>query len=228
MANSPMVIMWTNSDGSITLSQRSASGEVMPTVVSSPPRVATQQPSLSSASGTNPKLAYTIAANSDTSQTIIWAYSSTNPSSSSVDASLVQHIDSGTMKLDLTNTLTLSSRDPTNPISTLNSGGTQTSTPGSSTGSFSLPLQPYQRRIVAHALLCVVGFLGLLPAGALLARYLRTYSTSWFKAHWIIQFALGTCILLNPPFHRFATPETNLSRSWSYYCWRCRPGNKRS
>jgi hypothetical protein len=48
MANSPMVIMWPNSDGTITLSQRLASSEVMPTVVSSPPRVATLSTSLSS------------------------------------------------------------------------------------------------------------------------------------------------------------------------------------
>lgn len=47
MARTPMVIMWANSDGSITLSQRQASGEVEPTVVSSPPRVATLQDSLS-------------------------------------------------------------------------------------------------------------------------------------------------------------------------------------
>jgi hypothetical protein len=48
MANSPMVIMWPNSDGSITLSQRMSSAEVMPTVVSSPPRLATLSTSLSS------------------------------------------------------------------------------------------------------------------------------------------------------------------------------------
>ena len=48
MANSPMVIMWPNSDGSITLSQRKTSAEVMPTVVANPPRVATLSTSLSS------------------------------------------------------------------------------------------------------------------------------------------------------------------------------------
>lgn len=47
MENSPMVVMWPNSDSSITLSQRSASGEVMPTVVSNPPRVATLSTALS-------------------------------------------------------------------------------------------------------------------------------------------------------------------------------------
>ena len=41
MANSPMVIMWSNSNGNITLSQRQSPSEIMPTVVASPPRVAT-------------------------------------------------------------------------------------------------------------------------------------------------------------------------------------------
>lgn len=47
MARTPMVIMWANADGSITLSQRQAAGEIEPTVVASPPRVATLQSSLS-------------------------------------------------------------------------------------------------------------------------------------------------------------------------------------
>jgi hypothetical protein len=50
MANSPMVIMWSNSDSTITLSQRMASAEVMPTVVANPPRVANLSTSLSSVS----------------------------------------------------------------------------------------------------------------------------------------------------------------------------------
>jgi hypothetical protein len=43
-----MVIMWPNSDGTITLSQRKASSEVEPKVDSSPPRVASLSSALSS------------------------------------------------------------------------------------------------------------------------------------------------------------------------------------
>ena len=60
MANTPMVIMWPNSDGSITLSQRRAPGEIMPTVDSSPPRVASADAAASDLSGTQPKLTFTI------------------------------------------------------------------------------------------------------------------------------------------------------------------------
>ena len=44
---------------------------------------------------------------------------------------------------------------------------------------------------MAHAILCVVGFLAILPAGALFARYLRTVSPQWFKGHMTSQVFLG-------------------------------------
>ncbi|THH26653.1 hypothetical protein EUX98_g7532 [Antrodiella citrinella] len=198
MANTPMVIMWPNSDGTITLSQRKAPQEVMPTVDPSPPRVATIQPSLSSLSGSNPKLVFTIPANSDVSQGIIWAFSDQNPNSAAVDATIVQHLNSGPTVLNLGNSLTANSKDPTNPISTLSGASSPSSGSGSggSSGDDSIPLLPYQKLIVAHAILCVVGFLGVLPAGALLARYLRTFNPVWFKGHHILQLFVSLPIIV--------------------------------
>ena len=115
-------------------------------------------------------------ANSDTTQNVIWAFGTTAPSSSSADATLQQHLDSGTFQLDLTKTITSTSNSTT-----------------VSSGSSGIPLQLYQKLIVAHAILCVVGFLAVLPAGALLARYLRTTSPMWFKGHAIIQAVIGGC-----------------------------------
>jgi hypothetical protein len=40
MINTPMVILWPNGDGTITVSQRQASGHTMPQVVDAPPRLA--------------------------------------------------------------------------------------------------------------------------------------------------------------------------------------------
>ncbi|KAH9859082.1 hypothetical protein C2E23DRAFT_864821 [Lenzites betulinus] len=54
-----------------------------------------------------------------------------------------------------------------------------------------IPLVPFEKYIIAHAIFCVIGFLGFLPLGALLARYTRTYTPSWFTAHWICQLALA-------------------------------------
>ncbi|KAI0076036.1 hypothetical protein K474DRAFT_1315198 [Panus rudis PR-1116 ss-1] len=195
MANSPMVIMWPNSDGTITLSQRKTSAEVMPTVDPSPPRPATLETSLSSLTGSNPKLVYTIPANSDTAQGIIWAFGNVNPDDKAVDATLVQHLLSGPTRLNLGNTLSASSFDPTNPISTLSgssSGSGSAPTPAAPT----IPLLPFQKVLVAHAIMCVIGFLFLLPAGALLARYLRTFSNTWFKGHWIFQLALAGPVII--------------------------------
>ena len=39
MSNTPLVILWPNSNGTVTLSTRQASGHVQPTPVASPPRV---------------------------------------------------------------------------------------------------------------------------------------------------------------------------------------------
>ena len=61
MAGSPMVILWPNDDMSITLSQRMAPMEVMPTLDPNPPRVATLDMDASDVYDCmNPKLSFTI------------------------------------------------------------------------------------------------------------------------------------------------------------------------
>lgn len=53
LPDTPMVIMWANADGTITLSQRQAPATVMPTPVANPPHIATPAPQLSSVSEKN-------------------------------------------------------------------------------------------------------------------------------------------------------------------------------
>ncbi|KAI0743639.1 hypothetical protein C8Q80DRAFT_1106923 [Daedaleopsis nitida] len=172
MANSPMVIMWPNQDGSITVSQRTAPGEVMPTLDSNPPRIATADAAASDLTGSQPKLTFTIPYEAGSTQDIIWAFGETNPGDSSKSANLEQHVDSGSTRITF-------STDP-NQVSG---------------GEIDLPLLQYQKLIVAHAILCTVGFLILLPAGAILARYARTFTSGWFKGHWLFQFALAGPII---------------------------------
>ncbi|KAI0661383.1 CBD9-like protein [Cubamyces menziesii] len=185
MANTPMVIMWPNSDGSITLSQRTAPGEVMPTVDSNPPRVASADPSASDLTGSTPKMTFTIPSNGDAAQTIIWAFGTTNPNDAAVDATLDQHIDSGPTRIDLSQPLSSSGGDQ-NPVTD----------PNATSGSISVPLQPFQKMIIAHGLLCTIGFLILLPFGGLLARYARTFTNTWFTGHWIVQFGLAGPVIV--------------------------------
>jgi len=200
MAGTEMVIMWANSDGSITLSQRKATGEVMPTVDSSPTRLATLSNALSTTSG-NPSFVYTIPPNSATEQNIIYAFGNVAPSSSEADATLQQHLDSESATLDLTKSSSTStssgaSSSPTSSGGSSNTGAGGSSSSGSGSVTDDIPLTPWQRLIVAHAIFCVVGFLLFLPAGALLARYLRTYTPSWYTGHWIAQFALAGPVII--------------------------------
>ncbi|KAJ6456390.1 hypothetical protein C8R45DRAFT_1186522 [Mycena sanguinolenta] len=184
MPDTPMVIMWGNSDGTVTLSQRQAPAEIMPTVVANPPRIATVSETLSTTSG-NSAFVYTIPANSDTTQSLIYAFGTTNPGSKEASASLQVHLDSGRISLDLTKSSSTTS-------------GNSSSTSGSDSGTSSNngPLSPYQRKVLIHAILCVVGFALLLPTGVLLARYLRTFSPSWYTGHWIAQFGIAGPIII--------------------------------
>lgn len=181
MVNTPMVIMWSNPDGTVTMSQRTASSHSEPSVDSNPPRVATLVNSLTSVSGQNPSFGFSVPASGSAQHNVIYAFSSTPPSSSSPDARLQIHIDKGVLRLD--------SGTSTPP-------GGSSSSPGGSFPSNGQPLLPSQRVLIAHALFCVIGFLFFLPLGALLARYLRTFNPTWFQGHWIIQFAIGGLIIL--------------------------------
>ncbi|KAF7970590.1 hypothetical protein HWV62_23597 [Athelia sp. TMB] len=164
MANSPMVIIWPNSDGRATLSQRMASGEFTPTVDSSPAREASLDFGLSNASHC----------------AIIWAFSTAAPDESSPYATIQQHIGAGTFNLNLTAPLSSSGSIPT-----ASSGSGETSAQES-----------HDRMIVAHGIMCTVGFLGLLPLGALLARWLRTFTTWWFAGHWFVQTMLSGPVII--------------------------------
>ncbi|KAG7439474.1 uncharacterized protein BT62DRAFT_938978 [Guyanagaster necrorhizus] len=162
MDNTQMVIMWSNSDGSITLSQRLGDGHNLPRVDSSPDRVATLVEAESSTLTSNTTFTFTVDTTNATTQRIIFGFGSTNPGSSSVDADLAEHISYGSFDLNLNGNIT--SRDP---------------------------LESYERMLIAHAILCILGFLLFLPFGSLLARYLRTFTPKWYTGHWISQFALA-------------------------------------
>jgi Eukaryotic cytochrome b561 len=107
----------------------------------------------------------------------------------------MQHIASGAISLDLSRTFT------DNTVGTANPTGEYlppfpTSTSGSNYPVFQLPpLLPYQTMLMAHAILCGVGFLIILPTGALIARWGRVFTNSWFRAHWIFQAVFGIPII---------------------------------
>ena len=144
---------------------------------------------------------------------MIYAFSSTAPSSSAQDATLTIHVDKGVLNLNLGKGTSATSTG-TSPASTPTSG-----TPSGSFPNDGRPLLPFQRLVVAHAIFCLVGFLLFLPGGALLARYLRTFSSKWFTGHWLIQFAICKSTLRESPERLFI----DFFRSWSdhryWYCF---------
>lgn len=52
------------------------------------------------------------------------------------------------------------------------------------------------RMVIAHGILCVIGFLFFLPLGGLVARYLRTSTNAWLKAHQAIQFFVAGPVIV--------------------------------
>ena len=51
--------------------------------------------------------------------------------------------------------------------------------------------QKTERLILLHAFFVSFGFLVLLPAGSLFARYARAFTTGWFKYHWKMNFVVA-------------------------------------
>ncbi|KAG8895682.1 hypothetical protein FRC01_012249, partial [Tulasnella sp. 417] len=217
MPDTPIVVTWPNDDGSITLSQRQAPAHIMPTVVDNPAQTATLEWDnsiyISGITEPNAPSGFQLAENSTSiaftlplptaslnAVPLIWAYSTQRPSSSAVDATLVQHTNMGTFTIDLTQPMNaLPTGTAVIGTSTQAAGPTPTGT-SSNSGSTSsdIALSASQRKIRTHGILMSIGFLVLLPLGVFIARYSRTIpflKDKWFTAHWFVQFVLSGPII---------------------------------
>ncbi|KAI0085480.1 hypothetical protein BDY19DRAFT_449511 [Irpex rosettiformis] len=100
MDEAPLVVLWPNEDGSVTLSQRVADGHVPPQLDPDPPRVATISAHVDLSSDTSPILAFDIPNDNNTSQSLIWAFGVARPAPD-VASNIDQHLDAGAFSLDL-------------------------------------------------------------------------------------------------------------------------------
>ena len=117
---------------------------------------------------------------------LIWACGTDTPSSSDPStATWKQHVAFGTTSLDLTKTNNAAILAA--PATSL----TQSSASGQSSPHTPSGKSSAETVILAHAIFCASAFLLVMPAGALLARFYRTFSNSWFKGHWILQLGVG-------------------------------------
>lgn len=181
MAHTAMVIMWPNDDGSITLSQRTAPREVMPTVVKNPPRIADVSAAGTYLDGDFSKLAFNIPTVLSEKRKIIWAYGRVRPDSSAVDARIHFHAGYGHAEFNLTKPI-IEEPEPE---------ASEEVPEELESGVEDVASSPYQKTIITHAVICIIGFLIVLPVGSLIARYLRTFSPIWFQFHWVLQFIFG-------------------------------------
>ncbi|KZV79345.1 hypothetical protein EXIGLDRAFT_661129 [Exidia glandulosa HHB12029] len=190
MAGSPMIIMWANPDGSLTLSQRQAEDCVQPSVVANPPHTATV---VSTASGDlmgpQPTFSFSIPTLAQDELALIWAYCDTNPGAPDTDTTITQHLDSGAFVMDVSQPLASLAAPSPSSGSSLVPGQAPMANPQARSPLDELRI--YESMIKAHAVMFGIAFLVLLPSGALVARLTRTWNRFWFPAHWLIQFFLA-------------------------------------
>ncbi|KAJ7172681.1 hypothetical protein C8R46DRAFT_160873 [Mycena filopes] len=177
MKNTHMVVIWDSEDGSPILSQRYGVGHVEPVLEPNPPRVATMVPPTVTSwhKGNYSTTAFQIPVNKTNPYPgqIIWAYSLRKPDSDP-SADLTGHYVAGTVNMKLAVPQLIS----------------ETEVP-----SDALELFPRYQKLIWHGLLLSVGFLFLLPTGSLVARFGRTLTPRWFKAHKIINFGIALPVI---------------------------------
>ncbi|KIK63346.1 hypothetical protein GYMLUDRAFT_41071 [Collybiopsis luxurians FD-317 M1] len=69
------------------------------------------------------------------------------------------------------------------------------------------PLLPLEVMARNHAILATTGFLILLPIGALIPRYLRTFTPAWFPVHFAIQLFLSGPVIFAAWYYGWKTSD---------------------
>ncbi|KAI0250131.1 hypothetical protein BJV78DRAFT_609685 [Lactifluus subvellereus] len=219
MGDSAMVIMWPSRDedgsyASVTLSQRKAPFEVMPEPDPNPPFVATLELGGTSVTGEHPQIAFTRPAPPDGLQNIIWAFSRTSPESADENVDLSVHHKYGIGALNLTRTTAAADVDaspslptpsaaapdvdvdPEQPLTAVGDGEGQESSDVKTSETEAAVAAATSGgggfTTLVHATLCIVGFLFVIPAGALVVRYAKvTGSSAAFDLHQTLQFRVA-------------------------------------
>lgn len=135
---------------------------------------------------------------------LIWAYGMTRPGSKLPNTEVLGHFAAGYLKIDFSKEAL-----PIPPVK-----GHQTSDGGNKVDSAkpppanagdsatletttgdAIPYGKHEKLIIAHGVMLSLGFLVFLPTGALVARWGRTFTSSWFKAHSIINMSIALPII---------------------------------
>ncbi|KAG5645822.1 hypothetical protein DXG03_005163 [Asterophora parasitica] len=139
----------------------------------------------------------TFLSSQDPTEHLIWAYSKNRPEKSP-QADISFHYRVGLMELKFggnpankpTNTDTSPNAESSSTESVEQPGPTLPNVLPFSTGT-SYGVRKYKYIMIAHGVLVSFGFLVLLPAGSLIARWSRSFTPKWFKAHQTINMSFA-------------------------------------
>ncbi|KAF8831523.1 hypothetical protein HHX47_DHR1000815 [Lentinula edodes] len=204
MAGSDMVVMWRNEDDSLTISHRHGYDHTEPVVVEEPLRIAflpMLQPTV---------WVFKPEKNASFEQ-LIWAYGMTRPASPDPHTTIYGHYAAGMLLLNLEKDISVTSPE----------GSLDDTTSSPVISQDPLFYSTHELVVLAHGFLIAIGMLVLLPAGALVARWTRTYSEKWFKIHKTLNYVIALPIILVGwtlgPFVVFNARATHFSDAHQLY-----------
>ncbi|KAF8911940.1 hypothetical protein CPB84DRAFT_1760813 [Gymnopilus junonius] len=191
MIHTHSIVLWRNSDGTTTLSQRYATGYREPRPEDSPSRVATLiepktsvvRPAESTTFAFQIPVNHSLLASADSRESMIFAYSPNAPDKDPASALPVHH-ETGYFTFDLTKEFV--SSFATTQGANMASGQTTTKTSS---------YNRLEKLIILHGFLVSIGFLVILPAGSLIGRWARSFTPAWFKAHWVSNMVVAAPII---------------------------------
>ncbi|KAF9466410.1 hypothetical protein BDZ94DRAFT_1251885 [Collybia nuda] len=195
MDGADMVIMWKNLDGSTTLAQRRGMGHFEPLPVEYParranitePKITAWHPSGSTTLGFSVRTYTALLEDPDYTEHLIWAYSMTRPDKDTW-SELMPHYTAGFFRLKLHKELPDHHYVPNPSRPTIDHTDADLADDANPSPPFyptadPNPLRRNEKIIIAHGVIASLGFLVILPAGALFARWARALTPKWFKAH---------------------------------------------
>ncbi|KAJ7219088.1 hypothetical protein GGX14DRAFT_589893 [Mycena pura] len=181
MEGTHMVVMWHSEDGSPILSHRYGIGHVEPVLEPKPLRAATLVPPTVTIWPDKSRANYSTTAfriplnkTDPTPGTMIWAYATRQPDPVHT-ADLTGHYVAGTINMRLPHVYIPSL--PELPVDDAHS------------------ILPHYQKVIWHGTLLSAGFLVLLPAGSLIARWGRTFTPRWVNAHRTLNFYVALPVI---------------------------------
>ncbi|KXN82533.1 hypothetical protein AN958_02384 [Leucoagaricus sp. SymC.cos] len=221
MDHTQMVVMWPNDeDGSIILSNRFGWGHEMPSNLMNPrrePVLVEPVPTPWSPGPNSTRMAFKIPANKTALaqspiENLIWAYGMNRPGNRPW-STLLPHYRAGFLRINFSKDAIPPPPPGSQPMNPPSPSGSDMSEhnhhpdTGDSTvfesenhsdvfSDKDVPWGNHEKLITAHGTLLAIGFLVLLPSGSLIARWTRTITPKWFKAHSFINMTIALPVIV--------------------------------